>query len=200
MNLIEQGTVIHFHQHRLDEFGYGHRSLGWKNQRSQIKRFEVINQLVDFHGCSVLDAGCGQGDFFQFLLMQRLNIQYVGLDIQPHFVEYASKRFRDRENARFYQADFSNVQLPLSDIVVLSGALSYKTQQKEYWKDAIERLYRYSRICLIFNFLNAETFPEHPLLTGYDVQEVIDFCRKISKKLTTRTGYLEHDVTLCLHW
>jgi hypothetical protein len=60
MNLIDRATVIHFHRHRIAEFGADSvRALGWVSQASQMNRFETIAQAADFNDSSVLDLGCG---------------------------------------------------------------------------------------------------------------------------------------------
>lgn len=63
INLIDRATVIHFHRHRIAEFGADSvRALGWVSQASQTSRFETIAQAADFNDSSVLDLGCGTGD------------------------------------------------------------------------------------------------------------------------------------------
>ncbi|MEJ2043728.1 MAG: class I SAM-dependent methyltransferase [Reinekea sp.] len=201
MNIIEQGTIIHYHQHRQESFGDDDvQTLGWKNLQSQQKRFDIIAELVDFNNTSVLDAGCGKGDFLRFLLQRSNAVRYIGIDLNPDFVAYANEQFCSCQQSRFYQADFSVAALPLVDHVVLSGALSYRTKDPVYWKKIISRLFSNSRRSLVFNFLSDKTFPEHPLLVSYSVDEVIDFCQSICRQLDIRSGYIDHDTTLCLHW
>jgi SAM-dependent methyltransferase len=68
MNLIDRATVIHFHRHRIAEFGADSvRALGWVSEASQTSRFEVVAQAADFNDSSVLDLGCGTGDLKAFL-------------------------------------------------------------------------------------------------------------------------------------
>jgi SAM-dependent methyltransferase len=68
VNLIDRATVIHFHRHRIAEFGADSvRALGWVSEASQTSRFEAIAQAGDFNDSSVLDLGCGTGDLKAFL-------------------------------------------------------------------------------------------------------------------------------------
>lgn len=49
---------------------YGAKSslaLGWRDHNSQLIRFEVLADIADLNGRSVLDVGCGYADLLPFL-------------------------------------------------------------------------------------------------------------------------------------
>jgi SAM-dependent methyltransferase len=49
-------------------------------------------------GMRVLDIGCGPGDILQLLR----NVDYDGFDLSRKYIEFASRRYRDRPNHRFW--------------------------------------------------------------------------------------------------
>mgnify|MGYP000420898494 FL=1 len=56
-----------------------------------------------------------------------------------------------------------------------------------------------AEVTLIFNLLVAKRFPDHPLLRGHDPDELVAFCTELSPRVDVIDGYLEHDVTICVH-
>ena len=59
-------------------------------------------------GCSILDLGCGNGRFFQYLLDKKITADYTGLDFSGNMVNIARKRF---PQADFYHLDMTDYQL-----------------------------------------------------------------------------------------
>jgi len=60
--------------------------------RSQRKRFAKLLELGDFSQGSILDVGCGQGGFYDFLIEAYGPVDYYGFDITPGMIEIARRR------------------------------------------------------------------------------------------------------------
>lgn len=199
MNLLERAAILHFHRHRIATHGDDVMALGWRNADSQQKRFDVISSLADFSGRTVLDVGCGRGDLKAFLDRRFADVAYIGIDQMPEFIADANARYAPTAHistCRFYQADFSEVSFPRVDYVIASGALAYRTAEAGFVFDMIERLYAASERAVIFNFLDADRFPDHPLLQGHDCEAVIAHCQRISPDVEVVRGYLDDDITV----
>lgn len=199
MNLLERATIIHFHRHRIEAFGRDDvMSLGWRNADSQQKRFEVIASLADFNRSTVLDVGCGRGDLKAFLDGRFNDVAYMGIDQMPEFIADANARYTNGTPCRFYEGDFTTAAFPRVDYVVASGALGYRTDDADFLFDMICRLFASSARATIFNVLDAQHFPDHPLLMGRDCDEVIAYCRMLSPHIEVVRGYLPDDMTVCI--
>ena len=197
MNIIERATIIHFHRHRIAEYSPGTvKALGWKGPESQCKRFEVLATVGNLHSCTVLDLGCGYGDFRAFLETRYSHFTYIGIDQVPEFIEYACGRYEDLPRTYFFQADFSTAQLPPVDYVVASGALGYRCDDPEYYCEMIGKMYSAAAKAVAFNMLDAACFPEHPLLMAHDREKVRESCLKLTPDVTMVQGYLEDDFTV----
>ncbi len=197
MNLIERATVMHFHRHRIAEYGRDDvMALGWRNADSQRKRFEVIAALADFNRATVLDVGCGRGDLKAFLDERFADVAYMGIDQMPEFIADANARYANSTPSRFYEGDFTTAAFPRVDYVVACGALGYRTQDNDFLFDMICRFYASSEKAAIFNVLDARTFPDHPLLLGRDCEQVVAYCRTLSPLVEVVRGYLEDDMTV----
>jgi len=197
MNLIERATVMHFHRHRIAEFGREDvKALGWRGTESQQKRFEVIASLADFTASTVLDVGCGRGDLKAFLDERFEDVAYLGIDQMPEFIADANARYAGGSPCRFYEGDFTTAAFPRVDYVIASGALGYRTQDDEFLHDMICRLYASADRAAIFNVLDAKRFPAHPLLLGRDCEQVAAYCRTLSPMVEVVKGYLPDDMTV----
>jgi SAM-dependent methyltransferase len=199
MNLIEKATILHYHRHRASVFGeHSVERLGWKAAESQLRRFEIIASTVDFNGRSVLDIGCGCGDLKRFLDARSTGFSYTGVDLMPDFIRQAQETFAGAPQTSFFERDFSVAPLPAVDLVIASGALSYRSADPALYLEVIRKLYQCAREALIFNMLDAAVFPEHPLLTGHDVNQVMAACRALSSGVRLIRGYLEDDFTVVM--
>lgn len=199
MNPIERATVLHFHRHRIASHGTeAPQALGWRHADSQRLRFEVIAQVADFNGRSVLDLGCGTGDLKAFLDERFRDMRYLGIDQMPEFIEVARARSSAQPDTAFALAHFDTAQLPGADIVVASGALGYRCADPHWVFNMVARMYAAAGQVLVFNLLDAAMFPEHPLLVGHDIDDVAGFCRKLAPGVEVVRGYLDDDATIVI--
>jgi trans-aconitate methyltransferase len=197
MNLIEKATILHYHRHRIAACPPGgHGALGWRAEESQTRRFEVLAEVGDFAGASVLDIGCGHGDFKTFLDRRFERFRYIGIDLMPEFVALARERYAGRPDTHFFHSDFASAELPEADYVIASGALGYRCQDPEFPRRMIAKFFRAARCGLAFNLLDAAVFPAHDLLVGHDPRTVLELCRSLSANVRLVQGYLEDDFTV----
>ena len=68
--------------------------VGWTDKESQYGRFDEFNQNIQ-NGDTVLDYGCGVGDFFGYLKEKEKDVQYFGVDIQPIMIDRSKKKYPD---------------------------------------------------------------------------------------------------------
>ncbi len=197
MTIIEKQQIKSYHLERLQKFGDKRsKILGWTTDDAQKVRFDVITSMVNFNGVSVLDLGCGDGDFKCFLDKQFLKVDYIGVDQQLEFIEYANQRFKDIPNTWFFHTDFEHCQLPNVDIVVACGSLSYRCSNPDYYIQRIHQFYNTANNTFIFNMLDEEGFESGSLLVSHNRDIIYKQCRKICKNVTLKTGYLDNDFTI----
>lgn len=198
MNPIDRANILHYHRHRIAEYGTGTRALGWRGEESQRKRFEVIAAAADFNGATVLDVGCGRGDLKAFLDERFQGVHYLGVDQMPEFIADARTRYAGCPRTALYCADFSTAQLPASDIVVACGALGYRSAEPDFHFHMIRRMWAACAGVLVFNLLDAASFAAHPLLVGREAGPVMSLCRALAPDAELLRGYLEDDFTVVM--
>ena len=71
-------------------------------RRAQRMRFEAFVRCHDLAGASVLDIGCGVGDFYGHLTDLRVSCDYTGVDLSTEMVARAREKY---PGARFAAAD-----------------------------------------------------------------------------------------------
>ena len=199
MNLIDRATVIHFHRHRIAEFGADSvRALGWVSEASQTSRFEVIAKAADFNDSSVLDLGCGTGDLKAFLDARYQGISYLGIEQVPEFVAQARSRYAGDAHAGFELGDFNTMIFPRVDHVVACGSLSYRSSNPQHVYGAIAKMFVSAAQTVVFSVLDERHFPEHPLLVGHPIDEIVAFCRKLSSSVSLVRGDVANAVTVVM--
>jgi ubiquinone/menaquinone biosynthesis C-methylase UbiE len=86
------------------------RALGSHSSR----RHFVEEHLRPAPGDRILDLGCGPGDMVEFLP----DVQYVGVDLNPGYIEAAQRRFGDR--GEFRCADAREADFPARSFEIVS--------------------------------------------------------------------------------
>lgn len=81
----------------------------WINTRTlpvRLKHF-IIDFLFENNNSNILDIGCGNGWLLQEILKinQDIKFEYIGIDINVHFIEHLSKKYND-DRFDFFVADF----------------------------------------------------------------------------------------------
>jgi len=197
MTIIEKQQIKSYHTERLKKWeDKRSKILGWTSKKAQQLRFETITSLASFNSTSVLDLGCGYGDFKQFLDHRFYDFDYIGLDQQPEFIAQAKERFSNSQNTWFYTSDFTRCQLPEVDIVVACGVLSYRCNEPNFYMRSIQQFYESAKKTLILNMLDEDGFHSGPLLVSHNKEEIYKQCREFCKHVTLETGYLDNDFTI----
>jgi SAM-dependent methyltransferase len=174
------------------------RALGFSDSASQDKRFDVILGRCDFTGKSVLDAGCGYGDLAHRLAGRFRGLQYIGIDQQREYVAAARLRAPRAMAVEFREGDFSTMALPDADIVVASGALSYRATQPRFHEGCVARLFEACGDALLFNLLDAIRLFPSDVIIGHDIAAMERVCRSLADDVTLIRGYLYADVTFVM--
>jgi trans-aconitate methyltransferase len=199
MAITDRAAILRYHRARVASFGRGTpAALGWKTPRSQTARFEVLAEIGDLNGHSVLDVGCGHGDLRAFLGERYPHLQYLGLDHFEPFLEVASERYASWPNTSFLLGDFTTARLPEVDHVIASGALGYRSQNSDFVIRMIDKLYSSCRVALGFNLLRHVPDGE-AVLAAHDPATIGAHCRRLASRVSLREGYLPDDFTVFLY-
>jgi len=172
------------------------KSLRWITAKDQRARFRVLAHIGDLSGQTILDAGCGVGDFYGFLSGQTKNFTYLGVDAVPEMVEQARIKF---PGVPFAAADMFAVQ-DRYDYVFASGSLTFNVRGgKQFYYSLIKHLYGLAKNGLAFNMLDDSLFTTDETYLSYNPEEVAALSKSITPNYKIITGYLSGDFTVYLY-
>jgi len=194
----QRKRVIESQRYALIQHGYHPNSLLWSNAEVQELRFKVLAEGGIQQGNSVLDVGCGFGDFAAYLLRQGKLVEFTGIDVSEDLLIEGRKHFPDYELIQGDLLDFNPA--PRSyDYVTLSGALNRKFDDAEqYTYHIIQRMFETCKTGIAFNLLDARhqwTASRWDLQSFYP-DEIKKFVLEFSSHVTIIDDYLDNDFSV----
>jgi len=184
---------------KVARHGYDHRGLGFRTRSSQEKRFEALLGLGDFHGRSVLDVGCGFGDFLVFLRDHGIEVRYTGVDICEPMVRRCAERFAGTD-ARFHVGDvlaWEPDEAP--DLVVASGIFGLDSRgARARIRPSLRRMFGWARVGMAANFLSQRSLEPAEARVYVDPAEALEIGLALTPAVRLDHSYLPNDFTLCL--
>ncbi len=198
----------HFYQHvadifnkAYDDFSGSVSSLGWASEFTQEQRFLMLSLLSDMENKTVLDVGCGMGDFYSFLLLNGVDCRYTGIDISEKMINHAKKAHPETHFELRNLLDLPAT--PTYDIVVASGPFNHKTDEPyAFIEPIITHMFSLCKTALAFNLLSASTpasMQDTKSFTYYSPSKILDICLKLTPYIELKQAYLPNDFTVYLY-
>ncbi len=189
-------SIVDFYEANVKKHKNNIKSPAWGSRKSQEKRFEILSQVADLEGSSLLDVGCGLGDFYGWLKNRYKAFDYSGFDITPSMVDLA------RSNYPGIKFEVCNILCrekvkPAFDYVFSSGIFNRKISfHKQFIKDVITKMFDSCKKGVAFNIMskNADFKLKNEFYA--DPAEMVDFCFKLTGKIVLRHDYMPHDFTI----
>ena len=156
---------------------------GWypKNKQQNYRLMLHLSELthIPLKRTSVLDVGCGKGDFAPLLRQQGV-YSYLGIDINPVILDIARERHPDE---LFHFADLLHGDVTERfDYVFCSGALTLKLTGMDnyaFFAQMIQTMWTLSKIGLVFNVLTDKKEPFNTDLFFYNPEKIYTICSEI---------------------
>ena len=195
----KQEAILDFYSKCFKENGPNDvHSLGWGSRLSQERRFKVITEIgiADFD--TVLDVGCGFGDYKTYLNRIEKKAWYHGLDINDTFLRVAE------DNHKGVKFTLGNMSVVFEDFdwCVASGifALEYEAWEEETIR-TISAMMNRARKGIAVNFLSSLHRRK-----GIEINRFVDpqwaiteIVLKLTRKFTLRHDYFDNDFTVYLY-
>ena len=180
------------------------QTVGWGSEESQKVRFRVLAGVGEMRGSSILDVGCGFGDFLKYLWWTGVRPEsYVGIDMMEKTISeawkiHAADREHAAENVRFTCGNFLEWESPERfDYVIASGIFSIKTAD---WRSNVEevlgKMYSMADRGVAVNFLSAMHEPKIETSMYAEPREILAMALVISERVTLIHGYRLNDFTV----
>ena len=185
--------------------GPGFEATLWARPETQEVRFRVFVEQLDLQGKTILDAGCGPGDFAAWLQKHGIGYgRFVGIDGVEPVVEHANAR--GLPDAEFHAGDLVTDAALLAtgspQVTLISGTLN--TMDFATATRVLENAWAGCSEVLAFNFLSDVNGPkavpqEHPA-KRLPTRAILDWAFGKTWDLVYRQDYFAdgHDGTVVM--
>jgi SAM-dependent methyltransferase len=174
------GEVAAYYATRLADHGATPRGVDWNGAESHELRHRQFMRLIDDPTASVLDLGCGVGDFLRYLRKMGHRGSFTGYDVAPSMIAEAERLHRDSCDAVW---KIGATPDDTADFAIASGIFNVMGHVSPHdWKcyveDTIGVLAKVGRRGFAFNVLSLSSDPERrrPDLFYADPLATLELC------------------------
>ena len=195
INKISKLTVDRY-SGRFQKLRHDIKTLGWGSEQQQEYRFSQIVEHLSFDSKSVLDIGCGFGDFYLHLKQRGCQIEkYTGWDITPEFIE--ESKVKDAAVDLEIRNLAKNPPLEeVADIGVMIGLLNWKLESEDenyqYTEMMMRNAFAATGQTLAVDFLSTHHTPEYPAescVFYHDPAKVLEMAFQLSPNVDLVHSY-----------
>ncbi|MBI5664539.1 MAG: class I SAM-dependent methyltransferase [Nitrospirae bacterium] len=195
MDEISKEYVISFFDKKLMLHGDRPEAVGWSS-KGQLLRFQAMLDAGDVNNNTVLDFGCGKGDFYGFLKGRGIQVEYSGLDINEKLISLARQKYPDGD-FRVFDIDKDVLDKDF-DYIFLCGVFNLELAgDDEMIKSTLFTLFRHCRKVLAFNALSSRDPKKDFELHYVSPEELLDFALKnLSPHISVSHDRIPYDFTM----
>ena len=195
--MAKDEIVKDFFNKLVEKHGYSPKSLAYSGEKSQKIKFNIVTEVGIEDNCSVLDVGCGFGDYFNYLKQRGIkNVKYCGIDISNKIVDFAKEKNSSVNVIQGNVLDLSDDEK--YDYVISLGFNCVKTGSNwETLTQVLDKMWKLSKKGIAYNAVS--TFSETSPRKIYFVSpaKVIDYIMtNLTYKVVFRHDYMPHDFTI----
>lgn len=183
---IAESTVSRYTE-RYRKLGRNVRTLGWGSDEQQSYRFAQVLRATVLDGKSVLDIGCGFGDFFSSCSDVGCRLKdYTGWDINPDLIAEAKRQHPSSSFTVLNLAEQDGLA-PVAEIAVMLGVLNFNFKAAydniAFSKMMIQKAFSAVSETLVVDFLSlyrTSGYPEEDFVFYHDPAEMFAFALELT--------------------
>lgn len=172
--------VASYYSSRLAAFGPTSNGVDWNGAAShELRHRQFLRLLNGDRAASVLDLGCGYGDFCRFLRAEGYQGAFTGYDVVPGMIAEASRLHGDTQCRWLVGSEPSEP----ADFAIASGIFNVRgsvtlAAWTQYVHRTIDVLARASNVGFAFNILSLSSDPGRRAahLHYADAAEMLSHC------------------------
>jgi ubiquinone/menaquinone biosynthesis C-methylase UbiE len=175
--------ILTHHKKLYEQFHSSPKALGIL--KGQSIRFQVACEIGIKNDSSVLDIGCGFGDFCGFLRFKKIKVKYHGVDINDDFIEIAKKKY---PYGKFEVRDIeSNPITKKYDWVIGIGISTLSSS--ENIKPILREMFKICKKGIVIDFLSSYVDYKEKNLFYTSPEQIFKYAKTLSKRITLRHDY-----------
>jgi ubiquinone/menaquinone biosynthesis C-methylase UbiE len=201
MDPYTKEKLLSFYNFHLDKFGDRPEALRWTPQ-GQLRRYHMLSEIApaeDLKDSTVLDYGCGTGDFYRFLKRRGITTKYTGVDINENFINLAREKYPEC-SFRVMNADEDEFE-GYYDYIFICGVFNLNVPGvDDDMKNALIKLFRHCNRGLALSALSSHTPVQDPELHFTSPERMLKFAiENLSPAVALRHDRIQNDFTLYVY-
>jgi len=168
------------------------------NKQSHYMRLHEVVSLIDTMSSSVLDVGCGNGEFLRVLNCMGFTGGYAGVDINQNLIESAKAIYPGSD---FNCIDILESDVEKKDYVVLCAIFNKDHGQGfDFVAKFIDRCFALCKKGVIINAISTYVNFKDEEMFYLDPLKVVDHAlRNLSPSVTLKHGYLPYNYSVLIN-
>jgi SAM-dependent methyltransferase len=200
------GDVAAYYRAKLSEHGATAQGVDWNGKPSHELRHRQFLRLLDGDpDASVLDLGCGFGDFLRFLRASGHQGRFIGYDVVPDMIAEAVRQHGEGADRQWR---VGAMPAETADFAIASGVFNVKGDTPvEAWTayvhDTIDLLARTGQRGFAFNVLSLSSDPDRRRANLYyaDPNETLAWClQRYGRSVAVLQDYGLYEFTMVVRW
>ena len=179
-----------FYLASVKKYGINAKGVNWISKETQELRFDIILDMLPKTMNTLVDAGCGFGDFYHYL--QYKNIQckkYTGIDSLHKMCTIASKSTQQE----IILADITKDRLPFAEYYICSGAMNILNHFETHL--FIKNCLQSCEKAFIFNILHGTKQSE--TYNYFSTKKIEKIAQELNvHTIKIRDDYMRNDITV----
>lgn len=197
--MSQYSKVLDYYRRLLEDSQVDFERVGWGSLESQEKRFLILSEIGIQSGHSVLDVGCGAGNLYEWFLKHKIDVSYLGLDINENMIRELN---RTKKTIKFECRDILSLECEREryDFVVMSGAITIPVNnQDQFVIKILNRMFSLSKIGVAVNFMSTSADVIKPEMYYANPANICALITSITRKYVLRHDYMTHDFTVYMY-
>ena len=194
--------IVESYQRLFAAHGHAPKALGW-DKGKQFLRFHQLTSNWDLAGASILDVGCGFGDFVDYL--RAMNIEgctYTGIDLVGEFIAEGTRRFGSAK-ATFRQTALEDYPPPATfDYVIASGVFNLRVEGADGYEEirrGLTRMFGLSNIALSADFISDKVDYAHEHNFNSAPETILSMAYGLSRNVVLRNDYFPFEFCVTIY-
>ncbi|MBD0370359.1 MAG: class I SAM-dependent methyltransferase [Pyrinomonadaceae bacterium] len=199
MQASDKKRIIERYDERFRQYADDIRTLASGTEERRQLRFDVLAEVGICSGSSVLDLGCGFGDFYAYLKRRGLDCSYTGYDINPTLIDVARGKYPE---ANFEVRDIQSEDFTAFDFIVSSSAFNLRLASQDNYafiEEILKLCYAHSKRGVAVDLLTSYVDFESPEAFHYSPEQVFSIAKRITKRVALRHDYPLYEFCVYLY-
>lgn len=187
------------YQKRIQEHGVSFDSMKSGSEEKQLIRHKVHASSLLTSNPSVLDIGCGLGDFYRYLGNNEISCTYSGYDIIEEYVGFCKSNYAgcNFEVRNVLENDIDGMY----DNIVLSQVLNNRYQKSdnmEVMQQMISACFEHANVAVSIDMMSDHVDFKSEELFYYSPEKIFSFAKTLTKRVILRHDYRPYEFCLQL--